>query len=204
MQLVNGLKGDIPEIFRQLLAPGRRRDASGPTSSINCFQELGATSFLQQVFISPLHPLSLVSMASKAVVRPFVSASAAIGFGQVAKRGVSTAIRAHQLKIQPQRNTVKSCAVQIPKQSLQPTFRRGYADQPIVKEKTKRRSRGFFRWTWRLFYLSAIGGLIWTGYGVYQGKHPADQEEPDPKKKTLVVLGMHAQDIDDIDLVQDC
>lgn len=38
-------------------------------------------------------------------------------------------------------------------------------------------------------WVSALAGLVYTGYGVYQSKHPAEQQAPDPKKKTLVVLG---------------
>ena len=30
---------------------------------------------------------------------------------------------------------------------------------------------------------------MYVGYGVYQNRNPVDQIEPDPKKKTLVVLG---------------
>jgi NADH:ubiquinone reductase (non-electrogenic) len=44
-------------------------------------------------------------------------------------------------------------------------------------------------WTWRLTYLSAIGGLVYVGYGVWQLRHPVDQLPPDPNKKTLVILG---------------
>lgn len=60
----------------------------------------------------------------------------------------------------------------------------------MVTEKAKRRSWGFFRWTWRFTYLSALGVLGYTGYNIYQGKYPPDQEPPDPNKKTLVILGM--------------
>lgn len=48
------------------------------------------------------------------------------------------------------------------------------------------------RWTWRLTYLSAIGGLGYVGYGIYETRNPADQPPPDPSKKTLVVLGEFA------------
>lgn len=53
-----------------------------------------------------------------------------------------------------------------------------------------RKRAGFFRWAWRLTYLSALGGLGWVGYGIYQTRNPEDQELPDPSKKTLVVLGL--------------
>lgn len=38
--------------------------------------------------------------------------------------------------------------------------------------------------------MSAIAGTIYLGYQIYDNRTPADQEEPDPTKKTLVVLGM--------------
>lgn len=54
--------------------------------------------------------------------------------------------------------------------------------------KPKKRFR-LLRWTWRLTYLSAIAGLGYVGYGIYEMRNPADQPPPDPSKKTLVVLG---------------
>lgn len=54
--------------------------------------------------------------------------------------------------------------------------------------KPKKRFR-VLRWTWRLTYLSAIAGLGYVGYGIYEMRNPADQPPPDPSKKTLVVLG---------------
>ncbi|KAF2157266.1 FAD/NAD(P)-binding domain-containing protein [Myriangium duriaei CBS 260.36] len=65
---------------------------------------------------------------------------------------------------------------------------RTYADQvptPVVKKSRFRT----LRWIWRLTYLSALGGLGYVGYGIYQNRMPAEQDEPDPNKKTLVVLG---------------
>jgi NADH:ubiquinone reductase (non-electrogenic) len=45
------------------------------------------------------------------------------------------------------------------------------------------------RWTWRLTYLSALAGLGYIGYGIYVMRNPEDQPDPDPNKKTLVILG---------------
>ena len=45
------------------------------------------------------------------------------------------------------------------------------------------------RWAWRLTYLSTIGMLGFTAYGIYVNRNPIEQQEPDPSKKTLVVLG---------------
>ena len=129
-------------------------------------------------------------MASVAVARPLASVSAAIGFQQVAIRGFATVpARSQQLTSVLSRHAQRRCAVQMPKHTFRQSFRRGYADGPVVTEKTKRRSWGFLRWTWRLTYLSVLGGLGYMSYSIYQGKYPADQEAADPKKKTLVVLG---------------
>jgi len=47
----------------------------------------------------------------------------------------------------------------------------------------------FFRWVWRIAYLSAIGGAAFLAYTVYDLKNPEDQVEPDASMKTLVILG---------------
>lgn len=70
-------------------------------------------------------------------------------------------------------------------------FRRGYADAAPVQPPKKARFRKL-RWAWRFGYLSAIAGIAYMGYGVYQDRHPEDQVEPDPTKKTLVILGKPA------------
>lgn len=66
-------------------------------------------------------------------------------------------------------------------------FRRAYADEaPKPKPGKLRRT---LRWTWRITYLS-VGGLVaYTFYTVYQDRHPDEQYQPDPTKKTLVILG---------------
>ncbi|KAF2397699.1 alternative NADH-dehydrogenase [Trichodelitschia bisporula] len=78
----------------------------------------------------------------------------------------------------------------------QHTFqRRAYADatsKPATSAPLKPK-RGAFRsllkWSWRLTYLSAVGGLAYVGYGVYEMRNPPEQMEPDASKKTLVILG---------------
>ena len=72
------------------------------------------------------------------------------------------------------------------KNSLRQSFRRTYADAAPVP---KRRRFRWFRWLWRLTYLSAIAGTGYLAYGVYELRHPDDQVEPDPSKKNLVILG---------------
>jgi NADH:ubiquinone reductase (non-electrogenic) len=75
---------------------------------------------------------------------------------------------------------------------LQLSFRRAYADAPAVKlsptPKPKKRFR-IFRFLWRATYLSVLGGLAYLTYTIYDAKHPPDQIDPDPSKKTLVILG---------------
>ena len=78
--------------------------------------------------------------------------------------------------------------------ALQLSFRRSYADAPKVELSPEpRKRRGFFRstlvWTWRATYISLLGVLGFLGYSVYDSNHPNEQFEPDPNKKTLVILG---------------
>jgi NADH:ubiquinone reductase (non-electrogenic) len=74
----------------------------------------------------------------------------------------------------------------------QMAFRRSYADAPQAvlspEPQPKRRFR-VLRWLWRLTYLSALGFLGFLGYNIYDLRNPADQIDPDPSKKTLVILG---------------
>lgn len=83
--------------------------------------------------------------------------------------------------------------------TVRQAFRRSYADhtpapvappiqlQPPGKQKKR---AGWIRWTWRFTKLAAAVGTGYVVWTVYDGRHPADQMEPDPSKKTLVVLGM--------------
>lgn len=124
-------------------------------------------------------------MPSKAAMRPIVaSVSAAMAAQQVARRTFATT--QHITRARP----TARCALNQP--SLRQAFRRSYADNinPETKKQIKKKGAGFLRWTWRITYLSAIAGLGWFTYGVYESRTPPEQQEPDPKKKTLVVLGM--------------
>lgn len=76
--------------------------------------------------------------------------------------------------------------------SIARVARRGYADAaptPSPAPKPKKRFRAL-RWAWRLTWLSALGLTGVTAYSIYDLRHPEEQYEPDPSKKTLVVLGM--------------
>ncbi len=74
-----------------------------------------------------------------------------------------------------------------PRLQLHQAWRRSYADR--ISPVTKRRGRGFLRWSWRAFYLSALGGVGYMSYVIYILRTPDDQFNPDPSKKTLVILG---------------
>ncbi|GAB7357871.1 hypothetical protein MBLNU230_g0042t1 [Neophaeotheca triangularis] len=129
-------------------------------------------------------------MAGAAAARPMASLSAAIGAKAAVRRCFATAAPKRSA-LQPQAPRAKT---QLPTQSLRQSFRRSYADQkgtisPETQQKVKRKGAGFFRWTWRLTLLALIGGTINTGYTIYVNRNPADQADPDPSKKTLVVLG---------------
>lgn len=68
----------------------------------------------------------------------------------------------------------------------QQSFRRPFADAATP---AKRKRFSFFRWAWRLTYISVIGGAGFLTFQIYELRHPLEQREPDPGKKTLVVLG---------------
>lgn len=70
-------------------------------------------------------------------------------------------------------------------------WRRCYATEgPSVSLSPKPKKRaGFFRWSWRFTKLASVGGVAYLIYTIYDMRNPADQVEPDPSKKTLVVLG---------------
>jgi NADH:ubiquinone reductase (non-electrogenic) len=63
--------------------------------------------------------------------------------------------------------------------------------------KPKKKRAGILRWTWRLTYGSAILGLAYVGYGIWEMRNPDDQPDPDPSKKTLVILGTFRPHSDD-------
>jgi len=77
---------------------------------------------------------------------------------------------------------------------LRQSFKRAYAERgtisPETQQKVKRSGFRVLRWTWRLTYVSTIAAVVYFSYNIYTSRHPNEQEEPDPKKKTLVVLGM--------------
>ncbi|KAM0246592.1 hypothetical protein ACHAQJ_010175 [Trichoderma viride] len=102
--------------------------------------------------------------------------------GAVASRAFSTATRAMMMRSAARPSGAMKLA-----NSGRIAFRRAYADEaPKPKPGKLRRT---FRWAWRLTYLSAIGLVGYTAYSIYDDRHPNEQYEPDPNKKTLVILG---------------
>lgn len=123
------------------------------------------------------------------VVRP----AASMAMKPLATFSVSAASRqlVHQRTFASvSRNALSTAREQ--RQSIAQQCRRGYADQApsaSLSPKPKKKKAGFLRWAWRLTYVSAIGMLGFSAYGIYLNRNPVDQQEPDPSKKTLVVLG---------------
>lgn len=111
----------------------------------------------------------------------------ASSLANVAAKNFSTASRTAAFRTASRPSIVSSINA-----SSRIAFRRAYAD-----EAPKRRPGAFrttFKWLWRLTYLS-VGGLIgYTGWVIYDDRNPQPQFEPDPSKKTLVILGESTQD----------
>lgn len=71
-------------------------------------------------------------------------------------------------------------------------FRRQLSDAPTAVPTPPKKAgkiRKTLRWTWRLTYLSLLGSLAYVSYDVWESRNPETQIEPDPSKKTLVILG---------------
>lgn len=69
------------------------------------------------------------------------------------------------------------------------TTRRSYADAATAAPVRSPRRFRFFTYLWRATWVSALIGAAYLGYGVWELRHPEEQFEVDPSKKTLVVLG---------------
>lgn len=115
--------------------------------------------------------LAMRSMASPSIMR----------LSTVSRRTITTTSQA--LRAKPLRSNGL--------QSIACVARRGYADAaaPSPAPKPKKRFRAL-RWAWRLTWLSALGLTGVMAYSIYELRHPEEQYEPDPSKKTLVILGM--------------
>ncbi|KAJ5578186.1 External alternative NADH-ubiquinone oxidoreductase [Penicillium hispanicum] len=113
------------------------------------------------------------TLAMRSMVSPSI-----MQLSSASRRSITTT--AHALRAQP----LRSNAVTVSR-----IARRGYADAaPSPAPKPKKRFRAL-RWTWRLTWLSGLGLTGALAYSIYSLRHPEEQFEPDPEKKTLVVLG---------------
>ena len=119
-------------------------------------------------------------MRPMAALRPAMAASQ-----QVAKRSFVSSMAKPTF-------TARAPALRIQREGLRQDFRRHASGGPEVilspTPKPKKRFR-VLRFLWRVTYLSLIGGTVYGFYAVYQNRHPGEQMDPDPTKKTLVVLG---------------
>jgi hypothetical protein len=126
--------------------------------------------------------------------RPFTPtfpAASTRSFASVAARGLR------------QNPAIKRSTLAAQQSLLKQSFRRQYADSqapsvtlsPVAKPKKR---WGFFKTLWRITYISALGGVAYLTYTVYDLKNPNEQFDPDPSKKTLVVLGK-SKEQDEVD-----
>ncbi|UKZ79081.1 hypothetical protein TrVFT333_006831 [Trichoderma virens FT-333] len=122
-------------------------------------------------------------MASTQSMRALARAGP-MGPNGVASRAFSTATRAMMMRSAARPSVAMKLA-----NSGRIAFRRAYADEAPKPKPKPGKLRRTFRWAWRLTYLSAIGLVGFTAYNIYEDRHPDEQYEPDPNKKTLVILG---------------
>ncbi|KAF2226033.1 pyridine nucleotide-disulfide oxidoreductase-domain-containing protein [Elsinoe ampelina] len=116
-------------------------------------------------------------MSRPATLRPLATAVRQVLTPNKSSRAFSSRVQQSTI---PTRPTVAS---QISRNAFRQS--RSYADVPPAPK--KRISK--LKLLWRLTYLSALAGLGYIGYGIYESRMPLEQAEPDPSKKTLVVLG---------------
>lgn len=78
----------------------------------------------------------------------------------------------------------------VQRQIARPQFRRAYASEAAPVAKPPKKKLRFVKYAWRGTYTLAIAGTVWLAYSIYETRFPKEQIEPDPTKKTLVILGM--------------
>ncbi|KAL8817629.1 MAG: hypothetical protein Q9223_003581 [Gallowayella weberi] len=121
----------------------------------------------------------------RSVMKPFVFPKSLPSVSACVRSSQRSLLTAHRPC--PQHHTRPALTSPFLPARRQQPFRRSYADSPSTL--TKRRGRGFLRWTWRLTYLLALGGIGYFSYTIYLLRTPDEQFNPDPSKKTLVILG---------------
>ncbi|CAG8957195.1 hypothetical protein HYFRA_00009396 [Hymenoscyphus fraxineus] len=120
---------------------------------------------------------------------PVSTSTSSIGLN-IARNNASNAMRRNFAASASPRSFVTRARPILSNQNcdLQKSFRRAYADVAPAPAKNPKRFR-YFKFLWRVTYLSMIAGVAYLGYGVWELRHPEEQFEPDPNKKNLVILG---------------
>lgn len=79
----------------------------------------------------------------------------------------------------------------IQNQIARSSFKRAYAStaSPAPVNKAPKNRFRYVKYAWRGTYTLAILGTVWLAYSIYETRFPKEQTEPDPTKKTLVILG---------------
>ncbi|CAN6600166.1 external alternative NADH-ubiquinone oxidoreductase, mitochondrial [Trichomonascus vanleenenianus] len=77
-----------------------------------------------------------------------------------------------------------------PQQPEQPKFKGSEEGSKKEGDWSSSRTLRYLKVAWRVTYLSALAGVAYTSYSIYQTRHPVENQLPqDPSKKTLVILG---------------
>lgn len=120
------------------------------------------------------------------------STSRALALGKLATRQSAVASRILRPSTRALHSATPRTALSARISPVARQSRRQYSDAPSAPPKKPGKFRRTLRWTWRLVYLSVLGTIAYVGYEVYDSRHPEPQVNPDPSKKTLVILGKHA------------
>lgn len=139
------------------------------------------------VAVSSLQTTSMSIAAAVTAARPQAFAQARAG-GSLARRSFATTSQPLLSRV-----TLNTSSPARPSRIIHPRHRRGYAEyaEAIAGPPKKPKRAGFLRWTWRLTKAGAVAGFAYLAFTIYQGRHPNEQFDPDPSKKTLVILGGH-------------
>lgn len=130
---------------------------------------------------------SLTMVGSTLALRSKMASPSAMQLSSLSRRSLTTRSPVQTLR------TRQSVTQQV----AQRAARRPYSDAPPAAPAPKPRKRfRFFRWTWRLTLLAGVGLAGQLAYSIYDQRHPIEQTEADPNKKTLVVLGKLPSRID--------
>ena len=139
------------------------------------------------VLIHALPSISIKGRGMASTVKTLVKLqSSSIGL-KGAARGLSTSSQRPLARVRSNSHNLLSS-------TYASSFRRSYAElKPTAPSTPIAKVRRFrtLRYLWRITYLSALGGIVYLGYGVWDLRNPEDQFEQDPNKQNLVILGTH-------------